>query len=167
MEKELASLGGVEWGKERVAGSVFMDPNAEPEEEAAAEEAPAEQVASAESTTDATAAAEGPDPSLVAAGESAFRQCASCHQIGEGAKNRSGPQLNGVFGRVVGSVEGFRYSNAIKDASSEGVVWDEETLSGFLADPKGYLNGTRMSFRGVKDEADLAAIIAYLASFQE
>jgi len=167
MEQQLASLGGNEWGAERVAGSVFMDPDAAAAEEAAMEEAPEEQVASTETATDATETTAGPDPALVAAGKSAFRQCASCHQIGEGAKNRSGPQLNGVYGRVVGSVDGFKYSNAVKDANSEGVVWNDETLAGFLADPKGYLKGTRMSFRGVRDDEDLAAIIAYLASFAE
>jgi len=144
-----------------------MDPDAAAAEEAAMEEAPEEQVASTETATDATETTAGPDPALVAAGKSAFRQCASCHQIGEGAKNRSGPQLNGVYGRVVGSVDGFKYSNAVKDANSEGVVWNDETLAGFLADPKGYLKGTRMSFRGVRDDEDLAAIIAYLASFAE
>lgn len=172
MEQELASLGGNEWGAERVAGSVFMDPDAAAEEEAAMEAEPEEQVASTETAstetaTDATEVSAGPDSALVAAGETAFRQCASCHQIGAGAKNRSGPQLNGVYGRVVGSVEGFRYSNAVKDANSEGVVWNDETLAGFLADPKGYLKGTRMSFRGVRSDEELEAIIAYLASFAE
>ena len=165
MELELARLGGTEWGKERVAGSVFMGPGGVMQEEPPEAESEGEQVASSEPP--ATEAASGPDPALVAAGEAAFRQCSSCHQVGEGAKNRAGPQLNNVVGRAVGGLDGFKYSSALKAAHDEGMVWNDETLAGFLADPRGYLNGTRMSFRGIKDPAEVDAVIAYLKSFSE
>ncbi len=88
-----------------------------------------------------------------------FRKCQSCHQVGEGAKNRAGPQLNGVFGRTAGGLDGFRYSSAFEDA---GIVWDHETLAAFLEDPKGYVSGTRMSFRGLNDPDDIDAVLAYI-----
>ncbi len=165
MEKELAALGGIEWGAERLAGSVFMDPD-----RMAEEEAQGEQMASAdatESTDAAPEAADGPDPALVAAGKTAFRQCSACHKVGAGAKNGSGPQLNGVMGRVAGSAEGFKYSNVFKTANADGLVWTEETLAEFLANPKAYMKGTRMSFRGLKSDGEASAIAAYLSTFTE
>lgn len=123
-----------------------------------AEEVPAE--APAAEVVQAAA----PDPALVAAGEGVFRACRACHQIGEGATNRSGPHLNGVVGRVIGSVDGFRYSNGFAEAASAGTVWTEESLAAFLADPRGAMPGTKMSFRGISNEADIAAMIAYLES---
>lgn len=134
-----------------------------PEETAAKAEA-----AQAEAATELAAeAAPDPDadPALIAAGESAFRQCKSCHQVGEGAANRSGPQLNGVLGRVIGSADGFRYSNAFTDANAAGEVWSNDNMAAFLADPRGAMSGTKMTFRGVRDERDIAALIAYLDSF--
>jgi len=104
---------------------------------------------------------------LVAAGEKVFRQCATCHAVGEGAKNKSGPHLNGLFDRVIGGVDGFKYSKAFKAAADEGRVWDTEALAAFLADPKGTFKGTRMSFRGLKKKEDQEAIAAYLATFLE
>ncbi len=168
MELQLGKLGGNEWGHERVAGSVFMDPDRMFEDENApvAPTREGEEAAVVETAASSSDAAT-PDPQLVAAGEDLFRQCSSCHQIGDGAKHRSGPHLNGVVGRVAGSAEGFKYSNAFKSANEDGMVWDAETLAAFLADPKGYITGTRMSFRGLKSEDDLAAIAAYLATFSQ
>ena len=103
---------------------------------------------------------------LVAAGESAFRQCSSCHQVGEGATNRTGPALNGMLGRTMGTVDGFRYSGVFQDAAEAGQTWTAETLAAFLVDPKAAMPGTRMSFRGVRNEEDIAALIAYLAAFE-
>ncbi len=102
---------------------------------------------------------------LVAAGEAVFKKCKACHAVGEGAKNRSGPHLNGVIGRTMGSVDGFAYSAAFKAAMDEGRVWDEAALSEFLAKPKGYMKGTKMAFSGLKTDEDLAAVTAYLLSF--
>lgn len=104
---------------------------------------------------------------LIAAGEKLFRRCASCHQVGADASNRAGPQLNGIVGRQIGGVEGFRYSNVFLEAAEAGNVWDAESLDGFLTNPKRYFAGTKMSFRGLSDEADRAALIAYLGNILE
>ena len=112
-------------------------------------------------------AAPAVDPALVAAGEGLFRQCSACHQVGDGAVNRTGPALNGMIGRTMGSVEGFRYSKVFQDAAAAGDVWTQEALAAFLADPRGTMSGTKMSFRGVRDAADIDALIAYLASFED
>ncbi|SFR09394.1 c-type cytochrome [Poseidonocella sedimentorum] len=104
---------------------------------------------------------------LVAAGEQVFRKCKACHQVGEGAVNRSGPHLNGLLGREMGSVDGFKYSDVFRAAQAEGRVWDEAALAEFLAKPRAYMPGTKMSFSGLRSEEDLAAISAYLASFGE
>lgn len=102
------------------------------------------------------------DPALLAAGEKAFKKCAACHQIGEGATNKVGPHLNELFGRTMGSMDGFKYSNVFKAAADEGRVWDDESLTAFLARPKDYLKGTKMSFAGFKTEDEIAAVLAYL-----
>jgi cytochrome c len=85
--------------------------------------------------------------------------------VGEGAVNRSGPQLNGVLGRTIGSVDGFRYSGTFADANAAGDVWTAENLAAFLEDPKGLMPGTKMSFRGVRKPEEITALIAYLQSF--
>ena len=123
----------------------------------------------AETGTEVGAGGEGdrasaPDPELVAAGERLFRRCASCHKVGEGARNTTGPHLNGVMGRRVGAVEDFRYSGIFDAYHAEGRVWDEETMSAFLKDPKGWAPGTKMSFRGLAKPEDQEAIVAYLTS---
>ncbi|QFU09059.1 Cytochrome c2 [Rhodobacteraceae bacterium THAF1] len=104
------------------------------------------------------------DPEMVEAGSKVFRQCQACHAVGEGAANKVGPQLNGVVGRTAGSVEDFRYSNAMMDANAEGLIWNAETLGAYLEDPRGYMKGTKMSYRGLRAEEDRAAIIAFLQS---
>ena len=104
---------------------------------------------------------------LVAAGAKVFKKCAACHKVGDGAKNGSGPHLNALFGRPMGSVEGFKYSKVFAAAKEEGRVWDEASLAEFLAKPKSYMKGTKMAFSGLKKEADLEAVSAYLKSFGE
>jgi cytochrome c len=95
-----------------------------------------------------------------AAGERAFRtRCASCHSV-EPGQNRAGPSLAGVVGRKAGSVEGARYSQALRDS---GITWDAQSLDGFLADPRQAVPGTSMTVR-LADAAQRAAIIAYLSS---
>lgn len=143
-----------------------------PAEEAMAEEAPAEEAATETAMTE-EAPAEEPaaevaavDPALVAEGENVFRKCRSCHQVGEGATNRTGPALNGVVGATMGAVEGFRYSNGFVEANAEGRVWDAEALAGYLADPRGYMPGTKMSFAGLRSDEEIAAITAYLSTFE-
>jgi len=93
------------------------------------------------------------------AGEKAFAVCKACHRVGEGAKNAVGPTLNGVVGRPAGMVEGFKYSDATKNS---GLTWDEATLTEYLKNPKAKVPGTKMAFAGVKDDAKIADIIAYL-----
>jgi cytochrome c len=93
------------------------------------------------------------------AGAQVFRTCAACHTLEPGA-HRTGPSLAGVLGRKAGTAEGFhRYSDALKSAD---LVWREDTLSGFLADPQAFLPGNRMTFRGLADAQARADVIAYL-----
>ena len=104
---------------------------------------------------------------LIGDGEKVFRKCKACHAVGAGAKNKSGPQLNDLIGRTMGSVDGFSYSAAFKAALEEGRIWDEAALAEFLAKPKAYMKGTKMAFSGLKKEQDLKAITAYLKSVGE
>ena len=97
-------------------------------------------------------------------GQSVYRQCRACHQIGAGAKNLVGPQLNAVIGRKAGTVEGFNYSEANKAAGTKGMVWDEATLMQYLENPLQFMPGTKMAYAGLKDEADRKDVIAYLKS---
>lgn len=97
-------------------------------------------------------------------GQSVFRQCRACHQIGATAKNLVGPQLTGIVGRKAGTVEGFNYSEANKAAGAKGMVWDEATLLKYLENPLQFMPGTKMAYAGVKDEGDRKDLIAYLKS---
>ena len=92
-------------------------------------------------------------------GERLYRQCRSCHTIDSGGPNRAGPNLYGVIGRQAASVEGFRYSPALHGLDQ---TWTLESLDAFIADPRAYVQGTRMGFRGVAEPGDRAAILAYL-----
>ncbi len=98
-------------------------------------------------------------------GEALFGKCKGCHEIGEGARNRVGPSLNGVFGRQAASVEGFNYSKAFQRAGAKGLEWHVDTLGPFIANPRAIVPGTRMSFRGYDDPRDQADLIAYLRGF--
>lgn len=100
-----------------------------------------------------------------AAGEKLFAKCRACHAVGEGAKNKVGPELNALIGRTAGTVEGFKYSPAMMKAGEAGLVWDETTLAQYLADPKGFVKGTKMAFAGLKKDDELANMIAYLKTF--
>jgi cytochrome c len=131
----------------------------EPEAGAPVEDPAAEQ--------EAAAPAAALDPELVAAGEKVFKKCKACHQVGEGAKNKTGPILNGVVGRHLAAVDGFKYSNDIKAMGDEGQLWDEATLAAFLAKPKAVIPKTRMSFAGLKSEDDIRAVTEYLKSFAD
>jgi len=130
-------------------------------EEAAATEEPA--AAAEEPAAEETAAL---DPALVAEGENVFKKCKACHQVGEGAKNRTGPVLNGIVGHPAGAVEDFRYSRAMEEAAEGGLVWTEEELAAFLAKPRDYMKKTKMSFAGLRKDEDIAAVIEYLKSFE-
>lgn len=96
-----------------------------------------------------------------AAGLRAFIRCRACHTIGEGEAHRVGPNLFGVVGRAAGTAEGYeKYSDAMKDS---GIVWDDETLAGYLAAPAAYVEGNLMKFPGAPP-ADIPNLIAYLTA---
>jgi cytochrome c len=98
-----------------------------------------------------------------AEGEKIFTtKCKVCHQIGEGAKNFVGPELNGLIGRKTGSVPDYNYSDANKDS---GITWDEAKLKEYLLSPKTVIPGTKMIFAGLPKESDRDNLIAYLSQF--
>lgn len=100
-----------------------------------------------------------------AKGEKVFKKCKACHAVGEGAKNKVGPMLNGISDAPAGQVEGFKYSKALVAAAEEGLVWDDANMAAFLTKPKDFMKGTKMSFAGLKKESDVADVIAYLRGF--
>ncbi|MDB5539801.1 MAG: cytochrome c family protein [Devosia sp.] len=115
----------------------------------------------------APAAAEVPLGVLLAsasasAGQTAVRKCQSCHNFAEGAGNKQGPDLYGVVGRLMGSVPGFAYSDAMLAHKAAGDTWTYENLNAFITAPKTFMPGTKMGFAGDKDPADRANILAYL-----
>lgn len=85
--------------------------------------------------------------------------CRSCHTFTEGGPDLTGPNLHGVFGRRVGSKPGYAYSKAVKAAT---FTWDAAKLDQWLADPKGFLPGTKMTFLGIRDPKDRIDLIAFL-----
>ncbi|HHY49104.1 MAG TPA: cytochrome c family protein [Alphaproteobacteria bacterium] len=101
----------------------------------------------------------------LAAGAAAYRKCQACHQLGEGAGHGYGPALNGIVGRRAGSLAGFAYSLVMSEAGRNWLVWTPEALSDFLANPRDYLPGNRMTFIGLPDETERQNVIAYLMAF--
>ncbi len=99
-----------------------------------------------------------------AKGEKVFRKCKACHAVGEGAKNKVGPVLNGVVGRDWGSIEDYKYSNSLLELA-DGKVWDVETLDLYLTKPKDLIPKGKMSFAGLRKEEDRENVIAYLSQF--
>ena len=100
----------------------------------------------------------------VAAGEKVFKKCKACHVV-DAEKHKTGPHLVNIMGRAAGSADGYKkYSDAMK---SSGIVWNEETLDGYLEKPKAYVKGTRMAFAGLRKEEDRANVIAYLKSYSK
>lgn len=96
-----------------------------------------------------------------AAGEAVAKKCTSCHGFEAGGANKTGPNLHGIVGRGVAKHEGFSYSPALV---AHGGTWDYELLNCFLLNPKGCIAGTKMSFAGLKKDAERANLIAYLRS---
>lgn len=93
-------------------------------------------------------------------GEDIFRKCVTCHTLEAGGRNRVGPRLAGLFGRTAGSVDDFRYSDALKRS---GIVWNETTLDAYLKDSEAFVPGTKM-YGGLTLDADRSDLIAFLRS---
>jgi cytochrome c len=96
------------------------------------------------------------------AGKQVFKKCHACHNVGEGAKNAVGPELNGVVGRKAGSVADYSYSDANKGS---GITWDVATLQKYLKNPQEVVKGTKMMFPGLQKEKEIDDVIAYLGTF--
>ena len=95
----------------------------------------------------------------IKAGEKVFKKCKACHYA-DREKHKTGPHLVNLIGRTAGSIEDYKkYSKAMK---ASGIVWDEETLTDYLRAPKKYIKGTKMAFVGLKKDADIENVIAYL-----
>lgn len=103
-----------------------------------------------------------------AKGETVFKKCKVCHMVGPGAKNNVGPDLTGIVGRKAGTVENFKYSQAMIDAGAQkNLVWTAEVIDQYLAAPSTFIPGNKMLFVGLKDAAERADVIAYLKQFSK
>ena len=100
-------------------------------------------------------------------GAELYKRCRACHDVGDAAKNKVGPILNGIIGRKAGTIEGFKYSDANLKAGADGWVWTEEKMSEYLLNPRAAMPGNRMAYAGLKDEADRKDLIAYLKTFSK
>ena len=98
----------------------------------------------------------------VAAGQRIFNQCRACHVIVKGARATLGPNLYGVIGRTAGTAEGFRFSGDMVEKGAAGLVWNEETLRGYIANPKQVVPKGSMAFAGLRNEQQLGDLIGYL-----
>ena len=96
------------------------------------------------------------------AGKTSYNKCLACHAVGEGAKNKVGPVLNGLEGRKSGTVEGYSYSEANKNS---GIVWDEATFAEYIQNPRGKIPGTKMIYAGLKDEKRIKDLTAFLKQY--
>lgn len=118
-----------------------------------------------EAEAGAEGAAEVPIATLLqkadlAKGEEVFKKCASCHTINAGGANGIGPNLHGVMGEAIASpARGFAFSDALK---SKGGNWGFEEMNAWLKNPRGFANGTKMSFAGLGKGEDRANVIAYM-----
>src|SRR6201993_4007795 len=99
-----------------------------------------------------------------AAGKTAFNKCLPCHSIGEGAKNKVGPELNGIDGRKSGTAADYNYSDANKNS---GITWNEAQFKEYIKDPKAKIPGTKMVFAGIKNEKEVNDLWAYLSQFDK
>ena len=102
----------------------------------------------------------------VEAGKKVFNKCKACHAVGEDAKNKVGPELNGIVGRAIAAAPDFKYSDAFLAKKAEGFVWDEEALDAYLAKPKDFIPDNKMSFVGLRKEDEREDVIAYLKTFE-
>jgi cytochrome c len=98
----------------------------------------------------------------LAAGATAFKKCAPCHDVGPTAKNKVGPVLNGLDGRKSGSVAGYNYSDANKGS---GITWNDASFLEYIKDPKAKIPNTKMTFAGIKNEDESKNLWAYLKQY--
>jgi len=98
-----------------------------------------------------------------AAGETSFKKCMPCHDVGENARNKVGPVLNGLDSRKSGTVEGLHYSDANKNS---GLTWNAATFKEYIKDPRAKIPGTKMIFPGIKNEKEATDLWAYLKQFK-
>ena len=98
------------------------------------------------------------------AGKASFNKCLACHAIGEGAKNKVGPELNGLDGRKSGTTEGYSYSEANKNS---GITWAKDVFLEYIRDPKAKIPGTKMIFAGIKNEKEANDLWAFLALYDK
>jgi cytochrome c len=115
-------------------------------------------VAAAWAATSGTVAAQD-----LAAGEQSFRKCLPCHSVGEDARNKIGPVLNGLEGRKSGTIPDYSYSEANKKAE---IVWSQATFKDYIQNPMTKVPGTKMAFAGIKNEKEIGDLWAYLAQFK-
>src|SRR6202012_3359368 len=99
-----------------------------------------------------------------AAGKTSFNKCLPCHAIGEGAKNKVGPELNGLDGRKSGTAPDYNYSDANKNS---GITWNEAQFKEYIKDPKAKVPGTKMAFAGIKNEKEVNDLWAYVSQFDK
>src|SRR6476469_1424348 len=109
-------------------------------------------------------AASGAPAQDTTAGKTSFNKCLACHAIGGGAKNKVGPELNGLDGRKSGTAEGYSYSDANKNS---GITWSKEVFLEYIKDPKAKIPGTKMAFAGIKNEKEANDLWAYIAQFDK
>jgi len=100
----------------------------------------------------------------VTAGEASFKKCLACHSIGDGAKNKVGPALNGLDGRKSGTAPDYSYSDANKNS---GIAWNKDQFLEYITDPKAKIPGTKMIFPGIKNEKERGDLWAYISQFDK
>ncbi|MEL6688543.1 MAG: cytochrome c family protein [Pseudomonadota bacterium] len=110
-------------------------------------------------TPHAEQSAPAPQMTSLERGAILYKRCRACHTLGQGERNKVGPNLWQIFGQTAGAREDFNYSSAMAES---GVVWTDETMSAYLERPAQYMPGNRMSFAGLRKEEDRAAVIEYL-----
>jgi cytochrome c len=98
----------------------------------------------------------------VAAGKQVATKCQSCHNLDQGGPNMTGPNLYGVLGRAPASHPGFAYSDGMKAFAAKQPVWDFDHINAFITGPQAYIDGTKMTFVGLKQRQDRINVIAYL-----
>ena len=110
------------------------------------------------------AAATGALAQDAAAGKTSFNKCLACHAIGEGAKNKVGPELNGLDGRHSGTAPGYNYTDANKNS---GITWGKDVFLEYIKDPKAKIPGTKMVFAGIKNETEINNLWTFISQFDK